>query len=76
MKSRTKTATMITTYTLLSFLAAYLIADESGVVNPLVNSFIIYGVWLVVGILAGAGAVILSLLITPIRELTNKLEDE
>jgi len=75
MKSRTKTATMITTYTLLSFLAAYLIADESGVVNPLVNSFIIYGVWLVVGILAGAGAVILSLLITPIRELKKQIKE-
>jgi len=66
---------MITTYTLLSFLAAYLIADESGVVNPLVNSFIIYGVWLVVGILAGAGAVILSLLITPIRELKKQIKE-
>lgn len=75
MRHRTKTATMITTCTLLSFLAAYLIADESGVVNPLVNSFIIYGVLLVVGIATGLGTVILSLLITPIRELKEQIKE-
>jgi len=73
MKSRTKTAAMITTCTLLSFLAAYLLADESGRPNPLEHSLLIYGMWVCAGIPIGVVTVIFSLLITPIREeLNNK----
>ena len=75
MKQRTKAATMITTCTLLSFLAAYLIAEESGRPNPLEHSLLIYGVWVCAGIPIGVVTVIFSLLITPIRELKKQIKE-
>jgi len=75
MKQRTKAATMITTCTLLSFLAAYLIADESGIPNPLEHSLLIYGLWVCAGIPIGVVTVIFSLLITPIRELKKQIKE-
>jgi hypothetical protein len=71
MKQQTKTAIMITTCTLLSFLAAYFIAIESGKVNPLVNAFIIYRTFLLLGLAAGFGAVALSLIIAPIKQFNK-----
>jgi len=68
-----KTATMIAICTMLSFLAAYLIADESGLPNPLEQSMLIYGVWVCAGIPIAGFAVIFFLLITPIRERKKEL---
>jgi hypothetical protein len=71
MKQQTKTAIMITTCTLLSFLAAYFIAIESGAINPIKSAFIIYGISLLLGLAAGFGAVALSLIIAPIKQFKN-----
>jgi hypothetical protein len=71
MKQQTKTAIMITTCTLLSFLAAYFIAIESEAINPIKSAFIIYGVCLLLGLAAGFGAVALSLIIAPIKKFNK-----